>query len=70
MLIGVGRDDREVRHREHLPLAPQLLQLLRHDFRHRASHAAVDLVEHERRLVLVGRAQGLQRQHDARALAA
>ena len=48
----------------------QVLQPRADDVRHCAADAGVDLVEDERLPRRVGRAQGLERQHDARQLAA
>ena len=70
MLVGTGRDLRRVRHRHHLDLAGEPRQTRADGVGYRAADPGVDLVEHQCWCrALVGQ-HHLQRQQEARQLAA
>src|SRR5690348_17436564 len=70
LLARVNRDLREVRDAEHLVVPPQGLQELAHDLRDAAADARIHLVEDERRHRRLAREEHLDRERDARELAA
>src|SRR5438034_7052412 len=70
VVLGEGRDQRQVGDTEDLAAAAELAELAADDFGDRAADAGIDLVEDERGAPLVGGGEGLEREHDARQLAA
>src|SRR5438874_3524615 len=70
VVLGEGRDQRQVGDTEDLAAAAELAELAADDFGDRAADAGIDLVEDERGTPLVGGGEGLEREHDARQLAA
>jgi hypothetical protein len=70
MLVGARGDLRRMRHRHHLDLAGQPRKPRADRVRHRAADAGIDFVEHQRgRRAAVGQ-HHLERQQEARQLAA
>ncbi len=70
MLVGAGGDLRGVGHGHHLHLAGQACEPRADGVGDRAAHAGVDLVEHQRRRRTAVRQHDLERQQEARQLAA
>ena len=68
--VGARRDLRRMRHRHHLHLRGEAREPLPDRVRDRAADAGVDLVEHQRRRRAAVRQHDLQRQQEARELAA
>src|SRR5881409_2020710 len=70
VMLGEGRDQRQVRDAEHLPRPAELRELAADALGHGPADPGVDLVEDERCAALLGGGQGLQGEHDPRELAA
>jgi len=71
MVIGVGGDLRQVRDDQRLPIGSgHARQRFPHPHTHLAADALIDFVENERRHRVMRREHDLQREHEARQLAA
>src|SRR5262245_20446249 len=70
VMLGERGDERQMRDAEHLTRAPELSELLPDHLGDGAADPRVDLVEDEARAAIFARGERLQREHDARQLAA